>query len=55
MNGVVGNIDWGACDRCRHFRHDVGGCNPLEETADIIVNDLVAETVECERFEEVKP
>ncbi|MDE2440731.1 MAG: hypothetical protein KGP14_06880 [Betaproteobacteria bacterium] len=50
----IGTIHWDACDLCKHFRRDVGGCNPLDECDpdDIITLDLIFETVNCTRFEE---
>lgn len=31
MRNSIGQLDWDACDKCRHYRPGQGGCIPMDE------------------------
>ena len=53
MSGKVGDIDWEACERCKHM--DERGCDQVREDEEIIEIDHDAMTVVCTKFEERQP
>jgi len=49
--GKVGFLTWECCDRCKHYRPDVGGCDPLDEYGHVIIDaGLGLNEVICTEF-----
>jgi len=53
---IVGSLDWQDCDTCCHRRENEGGCEPLDECGDSILEiDFDFDFVICNRHELEKP
>ena len=52
IGNIIADIDWLACDDCKHCREDCGGCDPLDNNGvGIFEIDTETECVTCVRFE----
>lgn len=49
MDGLVGNLNWQACDTCKYYRPDEGGCQFMDYS-DTVVKDLFIINVEMDEI-----